>query len=217
MNWSDSIIKIGNTEFTLKIGNSSFIIPINKRETIKDLSIYAANYIHNNVVMEFEEQYTDETWVHFTPITDEKILNAVDEGKIQIRLQLLVHYPKGAGWGTNIWIDADQFEYPELGNNAKDPKKVVRRGAFGSHAASNGNVSYRNLTKKELMQGYLDDAIYHYIIDGYLTGKPEDDWMRNHVQYAIEMFVPALHISQMNPYDLEYLAIRTNFSTLEIE
>ena len=126
---------------------------------------YCNNYVKNNILSFTVDNINSSNGnmtVNFTPVTDTKILNAVDSGKVKFRIQLLMHADnlEGKGYSYNLqpltqrtpeerWQLAEQYQHTnDWIDRWYPPWKKVR-----SHEAAYYGRSWLDLTKAQLQAG----------------------------------------------------------------
>ena len=201
------VVKIGNENFN--VANFNEIIS-DANEELTEISNMTVSWSSSNMV------------INFTPITDTKILNAVDNGSLIIRAQLLVHAGtlrtygvKGTAvdnklrgksyglWPTTAWTDDERRDAIQetFHSNYRQYWKRVK-----SHYPAYYGRSWVNLTKAQLQAGQvtLTDVVRvlvaapnsqapNYVKNQRLqTRNYPDTGSGRYYDYAALLYVPAL-------------------------
>lgn len=203
---------------TIKLGNENFNVA-----SFNDV-ITRANEALVNISSMSVSQNGDNLIITFTPITDTKILNAVDNGDIFIRAQLLVHagslrhkLSKGASENAR----KRGYRYPNLEPITRTPdedKAVWGEPSFDatmkqhwkrvkSHNPASYGQTWLNLTKVQLQAG---SATLTNIVRAVGPGGSNYDYASNDryfiynghhcYEYAALLYIPALGPGTSHPF-----------------
>lgn len=153
----------------------------------------------DDLSIEWDENNEDDIIITFDPITDTKILDAVETGQTIVRLQLLNHSPSySIGWkiDNNCYckrpfeFDADAFP------SAHDD--LVKR--FVRTRSNNGSYNGRtwvNLTRTQLIQGSAKlqnvKNTAHFLCENECPDEETGETCT--YRLAVEMYCPCLHKS----------------------
>ena len=206
-------LKYGRTYYTARkttFYNESFNI---KSDALnEDFDMHANNAVltRASTTVAWADFNTNMT-ISFTSITDQELLDAVEQGKTKIRVQLLYHQPCGGRRKQHNKRKSGIYLY----TNPYNAPVCLWRRVF-SHDPLKYGCTWKDLTKSELQSGLVKLNNVKYGASSLSHTRPGD---RPNQYITAELYVPALGKGHPDTFEYErkgYRKVASNYISFKV-